>query len=304
MSDALSWYIIVLTLGNIAACWWLIRWTVRPRPGEAAAGEVTGHVWDEDLREYNNPLPRWWLGLFYVTIVFSLVYLVLYPGLGKWQGLLGWSSAGQYEEEMRQAEAKYGPIFRKYASMPVAALAKDEEAMAAGRRLFMTYCAVCHGSDARGGPGFPNLADDDWLWGGDPESIKKSILDGRQGVMPAWGGTLGDRGIAEVTAYVLSLSGRQADPGLVEAGRQKFQANCAACHGAEGKGNPIMGAPNLTDGIWLYGGSRAAIEESIRNGRKGRMPAHRALLGEEKVHLLAAYVWSLSRRAEGGGDGR
>lgn len=304
MSDALSWYIIVLTLGNIAACWWLIRWTARPRPGEAAAGEVTGHVWDEDLREYNNPMPRWWLVLFYVTIVFALVYLALYPGLGKWQGLLGWSSAGQYEEEMRQAEAKYGPIFQKYASMPIVALAKDEEAMAAGRRLFMTYCAVCHGSDARGGPGFPNLADDDWLWGGDPESIKKSILDGRQGVMPAWGETLGDRGIAEVTAYVLSLSGRQADPALVEAGRQKFQTYCAACHGTEGKGNPIMGAPNLTDGIWLYGGSRAAIEESIRNGRKGRMPPHRALLGEEKAHLLAAYVWSLSRRAEGGGEGR
>ncbi len=298
MSDALSWYIIVLTLGNIAACWWLIRWTARPRPGEAAAGETTGHVWDGDLKEYNNPLPRWWLGLFYVTIVFALVYLALYPGLGKWQGLLGWSSAGQYEEEMRRAEAKYGPIFQRYASMPIVALAKDEEAMAAGRRLFMTYCAVCHGSDARGGPGFPNLADEDWLWGGDPESIKKSILDGRQAMMPAWGKTLGEQGVEEVAAYVLSLSGRQADPRLVEAGRQKYRTYCASCHGADGKGNPLMGAPNLTDGIWLYGGSPATIKETIRNGRKGRMPAHRALLGEEKAHLLAAYVWSLSRRGE------
>ena len=298
MSDWLSWYITILTLGNIAACWWLIRWTSKARPGEAAVGETTGHVWDGDLKEYNNPLPRWWLGLFYITIVFSLVYLALYPGLGKWKGLLGWTSTGQYEEEVREAEAKYGPIFQRYAKMTPAALAADEKAMASGRRLFMTYCAVCHGSDARGGPGFPNLTDDDWLWGGDFETIKKTILDGRQAMMPAWGKTLGERGVEEVTAYVLSLSGRSADPALVEAGRAKFRTYCAACHGPEGKGNPLMGAPNLTDDVWLYGGSPETIKETIRNGRKGRMPAHRALLGEEKAHLLAAYVWSLSRRGE------
>lgn len=299
MSDALSWYIAILTLGNIFACWWLIKWTSRPRPGEAAVGETTGHVWDEDLKEYNNPLPRWWLGMFYITIVFALVYLVLYPGLGKWQGMLGWSSAKQYEEEVKAAEEKYGPIFRRYAQMTPAALAADGEAMASGRRLFMTYCAVCHGSDARGGPGFPNLTDGDWLWGGDFEAIKRSILDGRQAMMPGWEQSLGEQGVKEVVAYVLTLSGREADPGLAEAGRQKFQTYCVACHGPEGKGNPAMGAPDLTDAVWLYGGSPAAIEESVRKGRRGRMPAHRALLGEEKAHLLAAYVWSLSRRGQG-----
>jgi cytochrome c oxidase cbb3-type subunit III len=226
-SDFWSWWIIVLTLGNIAFCWWLIVWTMKKRGGEAATGDVTGHTWDESLQEYNNPLPRWWLWLFYITMVFGVVYLLLYPGLGKFPGLLGWTGSGQYEQEMDRAEAQYGPIFAAYASRDIEDLARDSEALQVGQRLFTNYCATCHGADAGGGNGFPRLSDDDWLWGGTPEAIKTSILDGRQGVMPAWGEVLGDQGVEEVTAYVLSLNGREADPQLAEAGKARFDTMCA-----------------------------------------------------------------------------
>ncbi|HKK04595.1 MAG TPA: cytochrome-c oxidase, cbb3-type subunit III [Gammaproteobacteria bacterium] len=294
MSSFWSWYVTLLTLGNIVACYWLIRWSSRRRAGEAPQGEVTGHTWDEDLQEYNNPLPRWWLWLFYITIVFGFVYLALYPGLGSYKGLLGWTEKSQYEQEMAAAKQEYGPIFAKYQKEGIAALAADPKAREIGQRLFLNYCAQCHGSDAGGGPGFPNLTDNDWLYGGQPETIQKTILDGRNGVMPAWGKILGDEGVDQVAAYVESLSGRQADPQLVEAGRAKFQTYCVACHGADGKGNQALGAPNLTDNTWLYGGSPMTIKETIRNGRQGHMPAHRDFLGEAKVHLLAAYVYSLS----------
>ncbi len=290
-----SGWIIVLTLGNILACWWLIRWTAKKRAGEAAEGDTTGHTWDETLAEYNNPLPRWWLWLFYLTMVFGLVYLVLYPGLGSFRGVLGWTHQNAYAKEMQAADAKYGPLFAKYAAKPIPQLTQDPAALRIGQRLFVNYCASCHGSDAGGGPGFPNLRDNDWLYGGTPEAITKTILDGRSGAMPAWGPVLGEQGVNEVAAYVLSLSGRQADPKLVEAGRKHFATYCAACHGADGKGNPAMGAPNLTDNVWLYGGSPGVIRQTITKGRNGRMPAHRDFLGEDKVHLLAAYIYSLSK---------
>ncbi|HEB67256.1 MAG TPA: cytochrome-c oxidase, cbb3-type subunit III, partial [Gammaproteobacteria bacterium] len=213
-----------------------------------------------------------------------------------WQGYLGWSSTGQYQKEMEQARQKYDPIFAAFASKPIEELARDPAALKVGERLFLNYCASCHGSTATGAPGFPNLTDNDWLWGGDPEAIKTTILDGRQGAMPAWGDALGPDGVDKVAEYVLSLSGRQHDAEKAAAGKEIFQNMCAACHGPDGKGNPAMGAPNLTDNVWLYGGSPGAIRQTITKGRNGRMPAHRDFLGENKVHVLAAYVYSLSQR--------
>ncbi len=293
-SDFWHWWIVVLVLANILGCWWLILWASKRRTGEAAVGDVTGHVWDETLAEYNNPLPRWWLWLFNITLVFALVYLALYPGLGKFRGLLHWTEESQYEQQVKAAEAKYGPIFAKYAKQDIKALAANPEATKIGRRLFLNYCAICHGSDARGNRGFPNLTDNDWLYGGEPETIEKTILDGRQGYMPAWLPILHEDGVKKVAAYVMSLSGRKVDPALAAAGKKIFQQNCIACHGPDGKGNHMMGAPNLTDNIWLYGGSPGTIEKTIAGGRHGRMPAHRHFLGKNKVHLLAAYIYSLS----------
>lgn len=294
MSTNWSWYIVILTAVNILACFWLIRWNSKRRIGEAAEGDTTGHTWDGDLQEYNNPLPRWWLWLFYISIFFGIGYLVIFPGMGNYKGTAKWSEVGQYNAEMQAAEQKYGPIFAAYAKQPIPELAKDSKAMATGQRLFLTYCSVCHGSDAGGAPGFPNLTDKDWLYGGDPETIQTTILDGRNGMMPAMGMGLPDEQVDDLVAYVLSLSGREADSPKVEAGKKLFATMCVACHGPDGKGNPAMGSANLTDKIWLYGGSPGTIKQTIKFGRNGVMPAHRAFLGEEKVHLLAAYVYSLS----------
>ena len=290
-------WITVLVLGNILACWWLIRWTSKKRPDEAATGDTTGHSWDEGtLAEYNNPLPRWWLWMFYITMVFGLAYLALYPGLGTYRGYLNWTHQGAYEQEMQAADQKYGPLFAQYAAKPIPEVAADADALKIGQRLFANYCAACHGSDAGGSPGFPNLRDADWQYGGDPATLTATILDGRQAAMPAWGAVLGDKGVEETTAYVVALSGRDADAQLAAAGKQHFATYYAACHGADGKGNPALGAPNLTDSTWLYGGSAGVIRQSIVEGRNGKMPAHRDFLGEDKVHLLAAYVYSLTNK--------
>lgn len=293
MSAAWSWYVTLLSLANILACVWLIRWTAKKRPGEGAASDTTGHEWD-GLREYNNPMPRWWLGLFYLTIVFGLVYLLLYPGLGNFRGLLGWSQISAYEAEVAAAEADVAPLFAKYAATPIPELARDPAAMATGRRLFVTNCAVCHGADGHGSRGFPNLADDNWQWGGSPEQIEQTITGGRQAAMIPWGAALGEDGVKAVAAYVRTLGGREADPVLAATGKERFQTLCVACHGPDGKGNPMLGAPDLTDDYWLYGGSTRVIETTIRDGRMGVMPAHKDLLGAERIHVLAAYVYGLS----------
>ncbi len=296
MSSFWHWWVIVITVVNILACYWLIKWTMKSRPGEAAEGDVTGHSWD-GLEELNNPMPRWWLWLFYGTIIFAFAYLALYPGLGNFKGFLGWTQENQWEAEIKNADEQYGPIFQKFASQDIPTLAKDSEALDIGRRLYLNYCALCHGSDAGGAPGFPSLADDAWMYGGSPEQIEASILNGRAGVMPALGAALGgDEGVKQVAAYVASLSGRDVDPALAEAGKEKYAAACAACHMPDGTGNEALGAPNLTDKVWIYGSTMASIEESIRNGRKGVMPAHKDFLGEDKVRLLAAYVYSLSQK--------
>jgi cytochrome c oxidase cbb3-type subunit 3 len=290
-----NWYIIIPTIGGILACFLLVRWLSGGNVKTGDKAESMGHVWDENLEELNNPLPSWWLKLFYITLVFGLVYLVLYPGLGSFPGLLDWTSTGQYQREVDVADASYGPLFTRYREMPIIEVAANPEAHKMGERLFVNYCSVCHGSDARGARGFPNLRDNDWLYGGSPEQIEQTILGGRNGAMPAWQDALGgDQGVADVVQYVLSLSGRNVDQAAAGRGKEKFQSFCVACHGADGKGNQMLGAPNLTDNIWLYGGSEKIVTETIAKGRNGQMPAHKEFLGEDKVHLLAAYVYSLS----------
>jgi cytochrome c oxidase cbb3-type subunit 3 len=304
MSDFTSgfWelYIGIITVVSILACAVLLKsMSTRRVSGEA---DTTGHTWDGDLGEYNNPLPRWWIWLFYITIVFSLVYLVVYPGLGSYAGSFKWTSVGQYQAELKQADDLYGPLYQKYASQDLKQVAADPEARAIGQKLFLNHCAQCHGSDAAGGRGFPNLTDANWLYGGDPETIKASIMNGRNGVMPPLGPTLGESGTLDAANYVLSLSGGKHDPARAARGKQTFATVCAACHGADAKGNQTLGAPNLTDNIWEYGGSLADVVETITKGRgvnaltpgASAMPAHKDSLGEAKVHILAAYVYSLS----------
>ena len=297
-------YVAVLTIISIAACAVLLfvqstRKVAKNPDGSAA--ETSGHVWDEDLTEYNNPLPRWWMWMFYFTIFFSVGYLVMYPGLGAFQGSLAWSSAGQYADEINKAEAEYGPLFAQFAAKDLKVVAADPHARAIGERLFLNHCAQCHGSDARGSKGFPDLTDRDWLWGGTPALIKQAIMEGRAGVMPPRAAALGsDAEVKNVANYVLALGGNAHDSIGAALGRPKFGI-CAACHGADGKGNPALGAPNLTDKVWLHGGGVENIVESINKGRNNVMPAHQDFLGESKAHLLAAYVWGLSNEVANGG---
>lgn len=297
MSGFWSGWIIVLTIGNILGVIWLIWWTMKSHADSAASGDTTGHTWDDDLQEFNNPLPRWWLWLFYITILFGVIYFALYPGLGSFTGTKGWTQVSQYEEEMAKAEAKYAPIYAKYAALPITDLAtkaEHGEAREMGKRLFLTYCMQCHGSDARGHVGYPNLADKAWLWGGSPEQIKASIANGRTAMMPAHG-HLDDAQIAGLAEHVRSLAGLEHDSAKAAEGKQTFMtAGCLGCHGPDGSGNPMLGAANLTDQDWLYGSTADIISKTIKTGRQGVMPAHQELLGSDKVHLLAAYVYSLS----------
>jgi cytochrome c oxidase cbb3-type subunit III len=297
-NEVWSIYIAIITIVSILACAWLL-WTMSGRKVSGSGTETTGHTWDETLGEYNNPLPRWWMWMFYITIVFALVYLVLYPGLGSYAGTLGWSQTKQYEEEIAQSNAIHGPLFAKFTAMPLEQMALDPAARSMGERLFLNYCAQCHGSDARGSKGFPDLTDRDTLWGGTPEAIKTSIAEGRNGVMPPLTAALGSANdVGNVAHYVLSLSGATHDASKATLGKEKFTV-CAVCHGAEGKGNPQLGAPDLTDRVWLHGSGIDAIVEVITKGRDNRMPAHKDFLGEAKVHLLAGYVLGLSKERSG-----
>ena len=304
MSDFVSngWalYVAIITVVSILACAVLLKSmsTQRSKGGEREV-ETTGHVWDGDLTEWNNPLPAWWKWLFYITIAFGLGYLALYPGLGAYQGWLGWSSTGQYDEERAQAAQTYKPIFDRYARQDVKTVAADPEARQIGQRLFLSNCAQCHGSDAGGSRGFPSLRDRDWLYGGEPEAIRTSIAEGRTGTMPPMAKAVGDsEDVKDVAHYVLRLAGRTSDNLRAHRGKAKFDASCAACHGANGKGNQQLGAPNLTDDVWLHGGSEAAIIETINKGRGGAMPAHKHFLDSDKIHLLTAYVFGLSALKE------
>lgn len=297
MSDAVNpfwdYYVAIIVVVSILACGVLL-WSQTKRRVPRAQVETTGHVWDGDLTELNNSLPRWWMWLFYITIAFGLLYLVLFPGTALWGGMLGWSSTGQFKAENARADQKYGPLYSRFAGEDLKLVAADARAHAIGERLFMNSCAQCHGSDARGSKGFPNLTDSDWLFGGAPETIQQTILEGRHGLMPPMAAALGSADdVRNVANYVVSLSGGGHDSLRAALGRSKFGV-CAACHGADGKGNVALGAPNLTDKVWLFGGSVESIIETITKGRESVMPAQKDLLGPDKVHVLAAYVWSLS----------
>ncbi|ADR59273.1 cytochrome c oxidase, cbb3-type subunit III [Pseudomonas putida JB] len=303
MTTFWSTYISVLTIGSLIGLTWLLLAT-RKGQSNNTTDETMGHSFD-GIEEYDNPLPKWWFWLFVGTLAFSVGYLILYPGLGNWKGILpgyenGWTGANEWQKEMDKADARFGPIFAKYAAMPVEEVAKDPQALKMGSRLFASNCSVCHGSDAKGAFGFPNLTDNDWRWGGEPETIKTTIMSGRHGVMPAWAEVIGDQGVADVAAFVVSkLDGRTLPEGAkadVENGQKIFAANCVACHGPEGKGTPAMGAPNLTHPqAFIYGSSFAQLQQTIRYGRQGQMPAQAEIQGNDKVHLLAAYVYSLSQ---------
>jgi len=288
-----NWYIAIPTVLGMLWCFYLTFDNARKIDSEDE-GKPMEHVWDEDLREINNPLPKWWLNLFYITIVFGFAYLILYPGLGSYQGVLEWSQVGRYEQELADADAQYAPLYENYGNQSLAALGDNKNALGTASRLFSTNCSICHGADARGTRGFPNLRDDQWLYGGDGDTIKLSITNGRSGIMPAWFGSLGEQGVAELTAYLHGFQQTPENPAAAQAGEEKFKLFCAACHGADATGNQAIGAPNLTDKNWLYGGSKTVISESISKGRQGAMPAHKDLLSDNQIHLLTAYILSLS----------
>ncbi|MDR0777779.1 MAG: cytochrome-c oxidase, cbb3-type subunit III [Azonexus sp.] len=287
-------YVIVIVLAGILACAVLL---IVQGKAKFTPGKTMGHVWDETLEEYNNPMPKWWSWMFVITVVFSLVYLVLYPGLGNFPGMLKWTSSGQYKAERDRMDRVVQPLFDKYRAMDLQAMTADKQAMDMGKRMFLTYCMQCHGADARGAKGFPNLTDGDWLYGGAPEQIEESIAQGRMGVMPPHA-QLGADTIKDLANYVRSLSGLPNDGVRAARGKEAFaSAGCVGCHGEDGTGMQAIGSPNLTDKTWLYGSSEATIIETITNGRQNKMPAWKEFLGDAKVHMLAAYVLSLGQGA-------
>jgi len=288
-------YIALVSLVGIVWCIWLLASQRKAKVIHTADGAVadTGHVWDGDLRELNNPLPRWWAWMFLLSCIFALVYLVLFPGLGSFPGVVGYTTDSALMSSMTEANDELKPVYAKYVKMDIEEVAADPKAREMGQRLFLNSCAQCHGSDAGGSKGFPNLTDGDWLYGGSPENIKTTLINGRNGVMPAYG-HLESAQIVDLANYVRSLSGLSADNAKVARGAELFKSNCVACHGVDGKGNIAMGAPNLTDKTWLYGGSEATIVETLTKGRMAMMPSQDKVLSPEKTHLLTAYVWGLS----------
>lgn len=289
MSSAWSWFVIVGTLGSLIAC---VLFLVANR--KTSGNEDTGHDYD-GIKELDNPLPLWWVGMFVATIIYAVGYLVYYPGLGNINGTAGWTSLGQWQEEVDRHEARFAPIYAKLASMSPEELAADRIGQQVGRRLFVNNCSTCHGVAAEGGFGFPNLTDDEWIWGEGFAKVKEAVLNGRNAIMPPWGAALGDAGVTDVTQYTLSLAGREHDAEAASRGQSQYDMFCVACHGADGAGNPLLGASNLTNDIWLYGGSAEQIAFTINNGRNGNMPAFDEVLGEQKAHILAGYVTGLSQ---------
>jgi len=299
MSDFINdfWpvYVTVLTLAGVIGCL-LLLWITARKKIVSAADNTTGHVWDGDLVEMNNPMPRWWMWLFVITIVFGLGYLAAYPGLGRFAGKLGWTQLGEYQAEVDKANAELEPLYARFANMKPEDMADDAQAMAIGERLFMNNCAQCHGSDARGSKGFPNLTDGDWLHGGTPEKIHETITKGRIGTMPPMAAAVGSpEDVRNLANYVLSLSGSPNDSLRASLGKSKFMA-CAACHGMDGKGNQALGAPNLTDDVWLHGWGENAIIAMVNNGKTNQMPAQEGKLTDAQINVLTAYVWGLSNK--------
>ncbi|MGN6224004.1 cytochrome-c oxidase, cbb3-type subunit III [Pseudoxanthomonas sp.] len=301
MNSGWSWYVIALVVLNIVGCAWLLWWTARRRPGDPAP-EETSHVWDGDLTEYNKPLPRWWINLFYLTIAFGIGYIAWYGGLGGYAGAGKWSSAGEHAAKKSVEDAKLEQTFKPYADQAIDRLAQDPKALALGRSIFNNTCATCHGSSAQGAIGYPNLTDDIWHWGGSPEKVLETVLDGRDGVMPEWGTALTGMGGPNAVDYTIAYVRTLGHPDQLinnfpaSQGKKLYEGVCVACHGVDGKGNQDLGAPDLTDNYWLYGDSTESLRQTISKGRHGIMPAHRELLGETRARLVAAYVWSLSHK--------
>lgn len=234
--------------------------------------------------------------MFVLTIIFALGYLIAYPGMGKYAGMLGWSQYGEYDAEMTKANAELEPLYARFSSMKPEDVAGDPQAMAIGERLFMNNCAQCHGSDARGSKGFPNLTDGDWLHGGSPDKIHETIEKGRIGNMPPMAAAVGaPEDVRNLSHYVLSLSGSPHDSLRASLGKSNFAA-CAACHGMDGKGNQALGAPNLTDDIWLHGWGEDAIAAMINHGKKNEMPSQAGKITPAQIDVLTAYVWNFSNQ--------
>ncbi|MDD3763606.1 MAG: cytochrome-c oxidase, cbb3-type subunit III [Nevskiales bacterium] len=290
MSAFWSWFVIAITVMSMIGALWLLFSNAKGK----MTTEDTGHVWDGDLREYNNPLPRWWLNLFVLTVVFAVVYLAVYPGLGNFGGQFGWTSDKQLQERLEKVEAKREAIFAQFGDQGPAELSKNPAALSLGKDVFLNNCAGCHGADAKGAIGFPNLTDNDWLYGGSPETIVASITNGRTGIMPPLGATMDKDTLEALVKTVAHWGDPSLDPAVREKGMAQFNTTCMACHGPDGKGNPMLGAPNLTDNVWLYGGTTDRIRQTLVNGRQGKMPAHQPLLSKDEIKVVAAYVYSLS----------
>ena len=309
MSDFISsgwaWYVTAIVVFGLVYCAFVLIGAAKHKVIYDAQGNVdktTGHIWDGDLRELNNPLPRWWLFLFIITLVFAVAYFYLYPGLATSDGKLNWTSKGQLEAENAKAKAEQDKIFAKFKTASIEDLARDPQAQAIGQRLFLNNCAACHGSDAKGAKSFPNLTDGDWIHGGSPEKIIETVTAGRNGQMPPLAAAVGTPEEArQVANYVLSLSGAGHNSIQAELGKAKFKAVCAACHGADGKGNQAIGAPNLSDKIWLHGWGEQFIVEMINKGKVNVMPAQSPRLSEDQIRLVASYVWGLSHPTQSAG---
>ncbi len=294
MSTAWSIFIIILVVLNVGGCAWLIWWTMNMQTDAQAEGDLsTGHVWDEDLKENNNPLPKWWLNTFYLTIAFAVVYLVLYPGFGNFAGTLGWSQQGQYDAEVSASDAKFGEVYAAFRDRSIDELANDAEAVRLGKNTYDNVCAACHGADARGALGFPNLTDNDWLYGGSGAQVLQTIRNGRMGIMPALGAVTGEDGAAAIADWL--LADNRDDPAYAT-GKSKFMTSgCIGCHGLNAEGNQALGGPNLSDDVWLHGGAKDQIVDVIVNGRNNQMPAQLDIIGEDRARVVAAYVLSLSK---------
>ena len=310
---AVSIFIAAVTILHILGYIGLVYWTTHIKAGgDAKEGEVIDHTWDGDLKEMNNPMPGWWLSLFYLMIAFAIAYLFLYPGVYK--GSKGWTQLTQYQQESRRVDARSAEYFRHYAGKSVEDLAKDTDALAIGRRIFLQNCAVCHATDAGGTPGnYPNLTDKDWIWGGTPENIINTITNGRTGAMPAGGALISvtpgqapsaedQQKLEDVSNYILALGGYEHDQALAEKGKELYSTSCVACHGPDGKGNPVIGGINLADQTWLYAEDsedpaalKTFIQNQIQHPRNNVMPAWKDILGEAKIKVVAAYVYSLSQ---------
>ena len=292
-----SYYIAAVSLTGIVFCLWLL-FTQRAWLKKNVEVVDTGHIWDGNITEYNTSIPRWWTVMYLALCAYGLVYLILYPGLGSFKGVLQYSTAAQVKADQEALQKRIAPVYEKYRAMPVSQIAADHDGRMIGQRLFLNNCAQCHGSDARGAGSFPNLTDEHWLYGGEPEQIQQSITEGRHGIMPPWGSQIKPAEASDIAQYVRSLSGLAADPLQVVRGKRGFDATCVACHGAEGKGNTAVGAPDLTANVWMYGSSEAKIVETILYGRQNQMPAQKGVLTDDQIRMLTAWVWGLSNSGD------